>query len=287
MPELIYGVDTGAWELVTTHVVAEALPALPPPLEARRPVRLPSGAYVCGDHRDTASIQGALVSGRRAAQAVLADLGVRGSRRLGYLGHHEPLPPPGAAARPGEQADPVRRRRAQLGGQGLGRGRRPLVPVLPRRVRGRPAQPGHRDPLRDPQRAGLDPGRADVRGLARPRGPDARARGAAVHPRRAPPGGGLRPARLQLRHRARLHQHAEHARPGRHPDPRPGPAGAGPDRAGRRPRGVQPRAGGGLPGRRGAGGRRGGRADDLRAGPGLEGRGPAGRPGRAAAPAGR
>jgi hypothetical protein len=27
---------------------------------------------VCGDHRDTASIQGALVSGQRAARAVLA-----------------------------------------------------------------------------------------------------------------------------------------------------------------------------------------------------------------------
>jgi phytoene dehydrogenase-like protein len=73
---LIYGVDPGAWELVTTHVVADALPAIPPPLDVRRPVRLPSGAYVCGDHRDTASLQGALVSGRRTAQAVLADLGV-------------------------------------------------------------------------------------------------------------------------------------------------------------------------------------------------------------------
>jgi predicted NAD/FAD-dependent oxidoreductase len=35
-------------------------------------VRLASGLFVCGDHRDTASIQGALVSGRRAAEAVLA-----------------------------------------------------------------------------------------------------------------------------------------------------------------------------------------------------------------------
>jgi len=31
---------------------------------------------VAGDHRDTASVQGALVSGRRAAGAVLADLGI-------------------------------------------------------------------------------------------------------------------------------------------------------------------------------------------------------------------
>ncbi len=73
---VIYGVDTDSWELVTTHAIAGALPAQPPPLEARRPVRLASGAYVCGDHRDTASIQGALVSGRRAAQAVLQDLGL-------------------------------------------------------------------------------------------------------------------------------------------------------------------------------------------------------------------
>ena len=51
------------WELVTTQVVADALPAQPPPLRIRRPVRLPGGVFVAGDHRDTASIQGALVSG--------------------------------------------------------------------------------------------------------------------------------------------------------------------------------------------------------------------------------
>jgi len=77
---LIYGVDPGAWELVTTHVVAGALPTQPPPLAVRRPVRLPAGAYVCGDHRDTASLQGAVVSGLRAARAVLADLGVATAR---------------------------------------------------------------------------------------------------------------------------------------------------------------------------------------------------------------
>ena len=35
-----------------------------------RPVRLRPGLFVCGDHRDSASIQGALASGRRAAAAV-------------------------------------------------------------------------------------------------------------------------------------------------------------------------------------------------------------------------
>ena len=45
----------------------------PAPLApAERPVRLASGLFVCGDHRDTASIHGAMLSGRRAAAAVLA-----------------------------------------------------------------------------------------------------------------------------------------------------------------------------------------------------------------------
>ncbi len=68
---LIYGVDATRWELITTHVVTAALPVQPPPLDARRPVTLPDGLFWAGDHRDTASIQGALVSGRRAATAVL------------------------------------------------------------------------------------------------------------------------------------------------------------------------------------------------------------------------
>lgn len=68
----LYGVDPARWELVTHHVVREALPAQLPPLQVRRPSRLPTGVLVAGDHRDTASIQGALVSGRRAASVILA-----------------------------------------------------------------------------------------------------------------------------------------------------------------------------------------------------------------------
>ncbi len=40
------------------------------PLTLRQPARLSDGLFIAGDHRDTASIQGALVSGRRAATAV-------------------------------------------------------------------------------------------------------------------------------------------------------------------------------------------------------------------------
>jgi predicted NAD/FAD-dependent oxidoreductase len=75
---ILYGVDVTWWELLATYPVTHALPAMPAPHEFRKPVRM-DGLYVCGDHRDTSSIQGALVSGRRVARAVLADLIAAGS----------------------------------------------------------------------------------------------------------------------------------------------------------------------------------------------------------------
>lgn len=68
----IYGVDVTRWELVRAHVIRAALPTVSPPLDPRDDVRTPDGVFMAGDHCDTASIQGALVSGRRAATAVLA-----------------------------------------------------------------------------------------------------------------------------------------------------------------------------------------------------------------------
>src|SRR6266540_3091865 len=63
-------------DLLATYRIEHAQPAQPvgaldPP---ERPVRLEPGLYLCGDHRDNASINGALASGRRAAAAVLEDL---------------------------------------------------------------------------------------------------------------------------------------------------------------------------------------------------------------------
>ncbi|WZH36690.1 MAG: FAD-dependent oxidoreductase [Microbacterium enclense] len=70
----MWNADTRPWRLLRRDDILRALPAQEAPLLLRRPVRLGDGRYVAGDHRDTASIQGALVSGQRAADAVLADL---------------------------------------------------------------------------------------------------------------------------------------------------------------------------------------------------------------------
>jgi phytoene dehydrogenase-like protein len=71
----LYECDPSGWEQVAVYPVAGALPAMGPPHDFRRPVRLEHGLFVAGDHRDSSSIQGAMVSGRRAADAVLADRG--------------------------------------------------------------------------------------------------------------------------------------------------------------------------------------------------------------------
>ena len=71
----IYGVETGRWQTVVVHRIPEALPVQPPPLRGRRRAELRPGLFVCGDHWDTAAIQGALASGRAAALAVARRLG--------------------------------------------------------------------------------------------------------------------------------------------------------------------------------------------------------------------
>ncbi|MGD9962212.1 NAD(P)/FAD-dependent oxidoreductase [Nocardioides sp.] len=68
----IFGSSTHGWEVVARHEITHALPTQLPPLKLEQPLASGSRVLVCGDHRDTASIQGALVSGHRAAQHVLA-----------------------------------------------------------------------------------------------------------------------------------------------------------------------------------------------------------------------
>jgi hypothetical protein len=75
----IHGVDPQHWEHVAMYPISAALPAMPAGQALRQPVDLGDGIFVAGDHRDTPSIQGALASGHRAAQAIRGYL--TGTRR--------------------------------------------------------------------------------------------------------------------------------------------------------------------------------------------------------------
>ncbi|MFE3205426.1 NAD(P)/FAD-dependent oxidoreductase [Embleya sp. NPDC059237] len=72
---VVHDTPTTTWAHLTTCHIPQAVPVVEPGHNFRRPVRLIGGLYVCGDHRDSSSIQGALASGRRAARSALADLG--------------------------------------------------------------------------------------------------------------------------------------------------------------------------------------------------------------------
>jgi hypothetical protein len=67
---LMYDTSTADWQLLRVDAIGEALPAMPVPLTVRQPVGLSDVLFVAGDHRDTASQQGALASGARAARAI-------------------------------------------------------------------------------------------------------------------------------------------------------------------------------------------------------------------------
>jgi phytoene dehydrogenase-like protein len=71
-----WGAMVDDWEHLRTDRIPHGQPDQSPPFTPRRRVDLGDGMFVCGDHRDTASTQGALFSGRRCAEAVLTHLGV-------------------------------------------------------------------------------------------------------------------------------------------------------------------------------------------------------------------
>jgi phytoene dehydrogenase-like protein len=73
----IFRTDAESWGLVTRHVEPAAWPVARPPLITGREVDLGDGLFVAGDHRDLPGIRGAVRSGRRAAAAVLEELGTQ------------------------------------------------------------------------------------------------------------------------------------------------------------------------------------------------------------------
>lgn len=67
-----YGLVALEWRLIGLYRISHAQPVVFP-MEWSQETRAGDGIYVCGDHRATPSIQGAMLSGRLAAEALLAD----------------------------------------------------------------------------------------------------------------------------------------------------------------------------------------------------------------------
>lgn len=72
-----FGSVVDDWRHLRTYPIHYALPQQVPPLvdPVEKNPRFATGIYRCGDYCDTASINGAMSSGRRAAEAMLDDLG--------------------------------------------------------------------------------------------------------------------------------------------------------------------------------------------------------------------
>jgi phytoene dehydrogenase-like protein len=66
----MFGARAGSWTHLRTYRIAHGQPDQSPPFSPKKNVRVRDNIFVAGDHRDTASIQGALYSGRRAADAI-------------------------------------------------------------------------------------------------------------------------------------------------------------------------------------------------------------------------
>jgi hypothetical protein len=64
--------EVASWEPLKLYRIPFAQPNQAPPTDFRRPVELGNSVFVCGDHRDSATLDGAIKSGRRAAEAVAA-----------------------------------------------------------------------------------------------------------------------------------------------------------------------------------------------------------------------
>lgn len=65
-----WGPQVDGWRHLRTDSIEHAQPDHCPPFGPKRSTKVADGLFVCGDHRDTPSIQGALFSGRRCAHTV-------------------------------------------------------------------------------------------------------------------------------------------------------------------------------------------------------------------------
>jgi hypothetical protein len=80
--DIMHDTDASKWELVGHYPISQALPAMTPPHAFTSPSEQ-NGIFPAGDYRTSSSIQGAMVSGRRAADSVLAKISGQGAPHAG------------------------------------------------------------------------------------------------------------------------------------------------------------------------------------------------------------
>lgn len=71
-----FGLEVNHWQHLKSYDIRYALPDQSPPAltPVAKPIKRTDGIYICGDYLDTASIQGALLTGRRVAERIIDDL---------------------------------------------------------------------------------------------------------------------------------------------------------------------------------------------------------------------
>ena len=69
-----WGPQVDSWKHLRTYAISHGGPVQSAPFSPKQRISLGNGRFVCGDHRDTGSIQGALYSGRRCGEAVVHSL---------------------------------------------------------------------------------------------------------------------------------------------------------------------------------------------------------------------
>ncbi len=67
-----YGAAVETWQLIRTYVIDHALPVQKPFNPLDQPAAFDERLYLCGDYRASASLQGAMYSGRKIAAAIAA-----------------------------------------------------------------------------------------------------------------------------------------------------------------------------------------------------------------------
>ena len=82
-----WGAQVDTWDHIHTYRIAHGQPGQQPPFSPKQAVAMADGRFVCGDHRDTASTQGALIfrsavrPGRCGTACLTVDQSLVGPRR--------------------------------------------------------------------------------------------------------------------------------------------------------------------------------------------------------------